>query len=215
MFGSPTERGGERVAPCGPTGFRSGRSSSVARRAPAKGHATVFFVGIGETKEGHMDAIQLLKSQHREVEQLFKAYEEQEDLKAVRQVLENLTIHAEIEEKVFYPAYKQAAEEKDIILESVEEHRLCKILISELRELSRDDERYDAKVTVLKELVEHHVEEEEKEMFPQAKKILGDAKLKELGEKMAELAEQFKGQSGLKVSMVRDLEVESRERLGS
>ena len=90
-----------------------------------------------------MDAIQLLKSQHREVEQLFKAYEEQEDLKAVRQVLENLTIHAEIEEKVFYPAYKQAAEEKDIILESVEEHRLCKILISELRELSRDDDPRD------------------------------------------------------------------------
>lgn len=161
-----------------------------------------------------MDAIQLLKSQHREVEQLFKAYEEQEDLKAVRQVLENLTIHAEIEEKIFYPVYKQAAEEKDIILESVEEHRLCKILISELRELSRDDERYDAKVTVLKELVEHHVEEEEKEMFPQAKQILGAEKLKELGERMAELAEQLKSQSGLKVSMVRDLEVESRERLG-
>ncbi|MEE4546903.1 hemerythrin domain-containing protein [Streptomyces sp. V4-01] len=138
-----------------------------------------------------MDAIVLLKEDHKTVEKLFKKFEGAGDnaLKTKRdiadQVIAELTVHTFIEEGIFYPAAREAAPEtKDHVLESVEEHHLVVWTLSELTGLDASDERFDAKMTVLIENVRHHVEEEEKEWFPEVRKAMGRNRLKELGEQM-------------------------------
>ena len=123
------------------------------------------------------DAIVLLKSDHKEVEKLFKQFEKLGDgaavtkRKVVDQIIEALSTHAAIEEQHFYPAVRQQASDiEDTVLEGLEEHHIVKWTLSELQDLPVDHERFDAKVTVLIESVRHHVEEEEGEMFPKAKK---------------------------------------------
>ena len=104
----------------------------------------------------------------------------------VGKIVNELTTHAFIEETIFYPAARAGAPDTtDHVLESVEEHHVVAWLLSELTKLDPSDERYDAKVTVLIENVEHHVEEEESEWFPQVRKALGRKRLVELGEQMA------------------------------
>jgi hemerythrin superfamily protein len=116
------------------------------------------------------DPIDLLKSQHREVEQMFKQIEEQSGTayKTKRRLFETLAdhilFHAELEEKFFYPKIKEM--EKEMALEAVEEHAAVKDLIKKMRKLEDRDESFDAKVKFLKELIQHHVEEEEEEIFP-------------------------------------------------
>jgi hemerythrin superfamily protein len=131
-----------------------------------------------------MDAIVKLREDHAAVEKLFKALDKG-DLSVVPEICEALTLHAAIEEEVFYPTVRaeleQAGEE---ILEAVEEHHLVKVLIAELGELTPDDEAYRAKAVVLSELVRHHVEEEEGELFPQVREALGRKRLVEIGEQM-------------------------------
>jgi hemerythrin superfamily protein len=123
-----------------------------------------------------MDAIEMLKTQHREVEALFKKYDEKGDnaAKGKQQVFESiadaLAMHATIEEKHFYPAIKERRTE-DILLEALEEHLGIKRVIADLLKIDSSDETFDAKVKVLKEQVEHHVEEEEGDLFPKVKKI--------------------------------------------
>lgn len=137
-----------------------------------------------------MDGIVLLKNDHKTVEKLFKQFEKAgEDPKAKRKIvdaiIEELTIHAHIEERIFYPAARSAVPDtSDHILESVEEHHVVVWMLSELRDLDPTDERFDAKVTVLIENVRHHVEEEEQEWFPEVRKGLGRKRLQELGEQM-------------------------------
>jgi iron-sulfur cluster repair protein YtfE (RIC family) len=98
-----------------------------------------------------------------------------------------LEAHAEVEEALFYPAVKQIRSEevKDLVREATEEHQIVKTLLAEIAAMSAQEEQYDAKVTVLKESVEHHVQEEEGEMFPAATKHLSQARLDALGAEMA------------------------------
>ncbi|MER6317026.1 hemerythrin domain-containing protein [Streptomyces sp. NPDC001581] len=138
-----------------------------------------------------MDGIVLLKEDHKTVEKLFKQFEKADEeahsqkRKIVDQVIEELTTHAWIEERIFYPAAREAAPDtKDHVLESVEEHHVVLWMLSELKGLDAADERFDAKMSVLMENVRHHVEEEEKEWFPDVRKAMGRNRLTELGKEM-------------------------------
>jgi hemerythrin superfamily protein len=131
-----------------------------------------------------MDAIVMLRADHKEVEALFKRLEN-DDLGVVPDICAALTQHAYIEEQIFYPAVREGVEGAlDEVLEAVEEHHLVKTLIGELTALEPSDETYKAKATVLMELVRHHVEEEEGEMFPEVRQALGRKRLTEIGEQM-------------------------------
>ncbi len=146
-----------------------------------------------------MDAIALLTRDHQEVDRLFKQFEKLTDRaqkskqKLVMKMIRELAIHAAIEEMLFYPAVRTAAlkastrageKAADGILEALEEHHIVKWTLSELEKMAPEDERYDAKVTVLIESVRHHVEEEQEELFPKARKLLGAELLEELGTRM-------------------------------
>jgi hemerythrin superfamily protein len=139
-----------------------------------------------------MDAIVLLKNDHKVVEKLFKEFEKGKEKATpaqkrtlVDQILKELTTHAYIEETLFNPAARQAAPDStDHVLESVEEHHVVAWLLSELAKLDATAETFDAKVTVLIENVRHHVEEEEQEFFPEVRKAMGRKRLSELGEKL-------------------------------
>lgn len=137
------------------------------------------------------DAIVLLKEDHKTVEKLFKQFEnagenaKAEKRKLVDAMIKELTTHTYIEEEIFYPAARAAVPEtKDHVLESVEEHHVVVWMLSELSKMDPSDESFDAKVTVLTENVRHHVEEEEKEWFPEVRKTMGRKELQELGERM-------------------------------
>ena len=138
-----------------------------------------------------MDAIVLLKDDHKTVEKLFKQFEKagedatREKRRLVDTIIQELVTHAYIEEQIFYPAAREAAPDtKDHVLESVEEHHVVVWMLAELVNLDPSDERFDAKVSVLMENVRHHVEEEEKEWFPQVRKAMGRKRLVELGEQL-------------------------------
>jgi hemerythrin superfamily protein len=138
-----------------------------------------------------MDAIVLLKDDHKTVEKLFKQFEKAGDdatqtkRQLVDQIIEELSVHAFIEEQIFYPVAREAVPEtEDHVLESLEEHHIVKWVLEELRTMDANDERFDAKVTVLMENVRHHVEEEEQEWFPEVRKGIGRKRLQELGEQM-------------------------------
>src|SRR5262245_52659004 len=139
-----------------------------------------------------MDAITMLKDDHKAVEQLFRRFEKagdgarSEKRRVVDKLIEALSTHAAIEEQVFYPVARATVPKADdVVLESLEEHHLAKLTLAELERMSADDERFDAKVTVLIENVRHHVKEEENEFFPRVRDELGRGALAELGEAMA------------------------------
>jgi hypothetical protein len=153
---------------------------------------------MAETKQ--QDAIALLKEDHRTVEELFEKFEKTSGDGRKQSIAEEicleLSVHAQIEEEIFYPACEGKVDE-DLLKESYVEHDGAKVLIAEIIAGGPDDEFYDAKVKVLSEEIEHHVEEEEKRMeglFAQAKKAGLD--MEALGEQLAarkaELTEQFK-----------------------
>lgn len=148
--------------------------------------------------EKSMNAIELLKNDHRTVEDLFEKFEKSSGKaskeKIAKQVCLELMVHAQIEEEIFYPAVKDAVEE-EIHHEAYVEHDGAKVLIAEILDSSADDEFYDAKVKVLSEMIKHHVKEEEQRdgLFAQAKK--GDVDMEELGAMLAarkqEIVQQF------------------------
>jgi hemerythrin superfamily protein len=138
-----------------------------------------------------MDAISLLTADHRDVERHFKAFEKAGERayatkgKAVEAIIEALSVHAVIEELVFYPAARRArTESTGLVLESLEEHHIVKWVLSELESMEPTDERFNAKVTVLIEQVRHHVEEEEQDLFPKIREALTEEHLAELGEEL-------------------------------
>jgi hemerythrin superfamily protein len=138
-----------------------------------------------------MDAISMLKDDHRNVERLFKRYESTGDRAYVQKrdivdrIIEELAAHSAIEEQVFYPVARATVPKtEDIALESLEEHHIVKWVLSELDTMSPEDERFDAKVTVLIENVRHHVKEEEDDFFPKVRDELGRSALGELGDVM-------------------------------
>ena len=141
-----------------------------------------------------MKATDVLRKQHRMVEKLFKQAENTEDPRRRRQVMneivEALKLHTRIEEEVFYPAVREVGTSKaeEMIDEAFEEHHVVDLVLAELPQVDPEDERFEAKMTVLSELIEHHVEEEEKEMFSLAEKKLGAARIKELGQQMEQMA---------------------------
>lgn len=138
-----------------------------------------------------MDAIVLLRDDHKTVEKLFRRFEKtgDDDVAERRtiadEVIEELTVHAWVEERIFYPAAREAAPETtDHILESIEEHHAVVWMLSELKNMDPADERFKAKMSVLMENVRHHVEEEEQEWFPQVRKAMGRKRLTELGDQL-------------------------------
>ena len=140
-----------------------------------------------------MDAITLLKSDHQTVEQLFKRFEQAgerahvQKRQIVDRIIEELSVHAAIEEQVFYPVARAAVPDTETIaLESLEEHHIVKWLLSELVDMAPSHERFTAKVTVLMENVRHHVKEEENDFFPKVRAQLGRNELGELGDALAE-----------------------------
>lgn len=141
------------------------------------------------------NAIALLKNDHRIVENLFEEYEHarKADRKQaiVQEICEELTVHAQLEEQAFYPEAKKVLNKEgdDLIDEAKVEHNSLKWLIAQLEAEAPDSELYAAKVTVLKEYVEHHVKEEEKEMFPKLRKT--DLDLEALGQTMMKVKEEL------------------------
>jgi hemerythrin superfamily protein len=134
-----------------------------------------------------MNAVELLKAQHREVEDLFEKFEKAGKAVAKRQIAEEicdkLTVHAAIEERHFYPAVK-AKQTEDLLLEALEEHLAAKRVMADLLDLKPSDETFEPKVKVLKEQIEHHVEEEEEELFPKVEKLLSREELVALAQEM-------------------------------
>jgi len=140
-----------------------------------------------------MKATALLKKQHREVKALFgeaKKVAPSQRERVLGEITKKLQAHMMIEEDIFYPAVKDLDTKKteEIVPEAYEEHHVVKLVLAELPDVDLEDERFEAKVTVLSELIEHHVEEEETEMFKAAEK-LGEKRLAELGSEMATAVE--------------------------
>jgi hemerythrin superfamily protein len=138
------------------------------------------------------DAIVMLKEDHKEVRRLFRQFEKAEEPaeqgKIVDQILEALTVHTYLENEVMYPEVRKLLPDlEDDVLESYEEHHVADVLCMELASMKPDDERFEAKTTVLIENVEHHIEEEEQEWFPKVREGLGRKQLVEIGERMEEL----------------------------
>jgi hemerythrin superfamily protein len=137
-----------------------------------------------------MNAITMLTNDHRAVKQLLSELESttergiktREELFA--RIKAELTVHEIIEEEIFYPALKEHPKAKDIVLEGYEEHNVVDTLMGELSAMPVDDERWGAKAKVMQENVEHHIEEEEGEMFKKARQVFDETELEELGERM-------------------------------
>jgi hemerythrin superfamily protein len=136
-----------------------------------------------------MDAVALLKADHRQVEEWFEQFGKSRSSAKKQQLAANicsaLTIHTQIEEEIFYPAFLEATEDKDMHHEAMVEHEGAKRLIAELQGMKPEDDYFDARVTVLSEMIKHHVKEEEQAggMFAEAKKAKMD--LMALGEQLS------------------------------
>ncbi len=144
------------------------------------------------------EATALLRADHKVVNDLFSEYEKSRSnirkKQIVTQICKELTVHAQIEEEIFYPAVKEALKDKELVPEATVEHATLKDLIAQVKGVEPDGEMFDAKIKVLSEYVKHHVKEEQTEMFPKAKESKLD--LVELGaqlsERKAELLAQYK-----------------------
>jgi hemerythrin superfamily protein len=171
--------------------------SSSAKGAARKSASSRTKSTTKKSAAGQKDAIQLLKADHREVERLFKQFEDasgdERRMQLSERICMELKIHTEIEEEIFYPACREFLKEDEIVNESIVEHQAAKDLIQEIRGMDPSDEMFEARMTVLQEQIEHHVEEEEKELFPQVQKT--DIDLKGIGEQLmrrkTELQEQM------------------------
>lgn len=157
-----------------------------------------------------MNALDLLKEQHEEVSKLFKKFEklgdgaEAEKRKLFIMIADRLSAHTSIEEQFFYPSIKTDKSE-DMVREAVEEHLAVKRIIADLLDMEPADENFDAKMKVLMENVEHHVEEEEKELFKMVRKILNEDQLLALGVQMkAEFDEMMQAEPRNEVPMQTD-----------
>lgn len=147
-------------------------------------------IGYARKAREKMNAFTLLKKDHEKVAGILdklegtteRALKTREEL--FTQLKNELDIHTNIEETIFYPVLEKAEESRDITLEAFEEHRIVKQLLAELEASAKDDEVWTAKFTVLKENIEHHVEEEEGEMFKKARKVLSEEEIETLGTRM-------------------------------
>ena len=153
---------------------------------------------MAKSKAKAAGAIEMLKEDHDKVKKAFKEFEklDREDSEAVQQlvqtVCEDLKVHSTLEEEIFYPAAREAIEDEDILNEAQVEHETAKMLIEQLENMGTDDPNYHATFTVLGEYVQHHIKEEEGEMFPQVKKT--DLDLEELGQRMKQRKQELMGE---------------------
>lgn len=148
------------------------------------------------------DAIEMLKDDHRQVEGLFREYEElaaADELDAkeavAAEICEKLTVHAQLEEEIFYPAARQALDEPELVDQAEEEHADARQLISEIEEMSPEDDAYDATLKALVAAIARHVEEEENEMFPKLEEA--GLETESLGEQMAERRQEIMDELGV------------------
>ena len=144
-----------------------------------------------------MDAFTLLKADHQKVAQLFERLEAasgKRKLSVFEEIKAELDLHAQIEEEIFYPALEQPSETRDLTLEAYEEHAIVKKLLRELSGAGTADDEWEAKAKVLQEAVEHHVDEEENELFEKAEQALGEEEIEELGQRLE--AEKARRQGG-------------------
>jgi hemerythrin-like domain-containing protein len=150
------------------------------------------------------DILKMLAEDHKKVKKMFDQFEkmkeeEDEDVEAKQMLVEmccaELTVHAQLEEELFYPALRDAIDDMDLLDEAEVEHASAKQLIGELSSMQPGDELYDAKFTVLGEYVKHHIEEEEKEIFPKAKKAELD--LEAMAEEARERKQEMRDELGL------------------
>src|ERR1044071_8346002 len=134
-----------------------------------------------------MDAFSLLKADHRKVEELFEQFESargQAKMRLFEQIKTELELHTHIEETVFYPALEKPKQTHELTMEAYEEHDVVKKLLQEMSRAKSPNEEWEAKAKVLQENVEHHVEEEENELFPKAQAALSEEDIETLGEQM-------------------------------
>ncbi|GGI18362.1 hemerythrin domain-containing protein [Oxalicibacterium faecigallinarum] len=151
-----------------------------------------------KSRKSTPDAVDMLIEDHEKVKKLFKEFEKlakkddtEGKVEVAQKICEELTIHAQIEEEIFYPAAREAINDDDMLNEAEVEHATAKDLIEQISGMSGDDEMYDAKVKVLSEYINHHVEEEEGEMFKKVRKSKLD--LDELAVQMMERKEELMG----------------------
>jgi hemerythrin-like domain-containing protein len=150
-----------------------------------------------------MDAITMLKTDHDKVKKLLEELDSTTERGVKRRtelfatIKAELTVHEIIEEEIFYPALKAHPKAKDIVLEGYEEHHVVDLLMGELEALDVSDEAWGAKATVMKENIEHHIEEEEGEMFRQARAVFDKDELTALGEQMAARKETAQAELGV------------------
>jgi hypothetical protein len=145
------------------------------------------------TATNHDDAFAIIKNDHDKVKSLFKQFEKADNLRTKKKIaaeaIMELKIHAEIEEKIFYPSVRKGVK-KNLMNEADEEHHVAKMLIAELEQMNPSDEHWEAKFTVLAENIRHHIKEEEGEMIPQARKL--DLDFNVLGRKLLTMKQQLK-----------------------
>lgn len=179
-------------------------ASKTESRAPAKKAAAKKSTSQGEAPN---DAIELLKADHAEVKALFKQYEklvkaeadpaEKQDV--ARTICNMLTVHAQIEEEIFYPASRGVLDEQDLLDEADVEHASAKDLIAQIEAANPGDDHYDAKVKVLGEYIDHHVKEEEEQLFKQVKKAGLDTA--QVGEELLARKEELMADIGLETAV--------------
>ena len=152
--------------------------------------------GKTATRRTKNDAIKLLTADHAKVKKMFKEFEklskkDDEDgrQELATQICQELTVHAQLEEEIFYPAAREAIEDEELMNEAVVEHNSAKELIAQIRSMGASDPMFDATVTVLGEYVNHHIEEEQNEIFPKVEKAKVD--LEEIGAEIAQRKEEL------------------------
>jgi hemerythrin superfamily protein len=170
----------------------SSTAKSTARKATGTSRAKKS--GARRSSRSSQDAIAFLKSEHREVEDLFKKFEKLGDgahksrEATVGKIIEALSKHAAIEEEILYPEIRErvdkGGDDDDMVLEALEEHHVAKATLAEIERLPSEDERFKAKVTVLMESVRHHVDEEEDELFPKVRDMFSKSELDEMGARL-------------------------------
>ena len=139
--------------------------------------------------EAKVDPVKLLKDDHKKVKDLLSRAEKKPTQELIDEITMELQVHTKVEEEIFYPAFKKVDEE--LVMEAIEEHHVVDTLLEEIAGLSPDDDVLAAKLTVLRENVEHHIEEEEGKMFPDAKEVEG---LEDIGQQMKQRKEELTAQ---------------------
>jgi hemerythrin-like domain-containing protein len=185
----------------------------MPRNTPSKGSSKTSRTSSRASSKSSQDALHILAEDHKKVLDLFEEFESLKndpDEEAKQLLIETacaeLTIHAQVEEEVFYPAAREAIDDMDLLDEAEVEHASAKQLITELASMEPGDDLYDAKFTVLGEYVKHHIHEEEKELFPKLKKAEID--LDELGKEIRQRKLELREELGVPSD---DMEEEDEE----